>query len=134
MIVPLLFLIAGMAFSTPTALGEDIEHELAANPETMSAYIRQYFADDPILADIAWCESRNRHLGPDGEIFRGKVNKNDIGVMQINTKYHEVKAKEMGLDLYSLKGNLAYAKYLYEKQGTRPWLSSSPCWGRLAEK
>ena len=128
MIIPLLFLIAGVSFGAPTALGEDIEHELAQNPETMSAYVRHYYAHEPILADIAWCESRMRHLNVDGEIFRGKVNNDDVGVMQINTKYHKEKAKELGLDLLSLNGNLAYAQYLFDKEGTKPWLSSKPCW------
>ena len=133
MIIPLLFLIAGISFGAPTALGEDLEHELAQNPETMSAYVRQYFAHEPILAEIAWCESRMRHLGPDGEIFRGKVNKSDIGVMQINTAYHREKAEELDFDLYSLNGNLAYAQYLFDKEGTKPWASSKPCWGRAVK-
>ena len=134
MIIPLLFLIAGVSFGAPTVLAEDFEHELASNPETMGAYVRQYFAHEPILADIAWCESRMRHLGPDGEIFRGKVNKSDVGVMQINTYYHDEKAKELGLDLYSLNGNLAYAEYLFDKEGTAPWKSSMPCWGKMVAK
>ncbi len=134
MLIPLLFLIAGFSFGAPTVLGEDMAHELARNPETMSAYVRQYYAHEPILADIAWCESRMRHLDTDGEIFRGEVNQSDVGVMQINTYYHGEKAEELGLDLHSLNGNLAYALYLYDKEGTRPWNSSRPCWGKLAQK
>ncbi len=130
MIIPLLFLIAGATFGAPTVLAEDLEHELAQNPETMSTYVRQYFAHEPILAEIAWCESRMRHLDKDGEIFRGVVNKSDIGVMQINTYYHGEAAEELGLDLYSLNGNLAYAQYLYDKEGSKPWNSSKPCWGK----
>lgn len=70
-----------------------------------------------------------RHIGKDGEIFRGVVNNKDIGVMQINTRFHEATATDMGIDLYSLQGNLEYAKYLYEKEGTKPWKASKPCWG-----
>lgn len=126
---------AGITFGAPADLGDNLEAQLSANPENMSAYVEQYFANDPILADIAWCESRLRHLGKDGEIFRGRVNKYDIGVMQINTLYHEEKATELGLDLYTLSGNLAYAQYLYDKQGTKPWRSSQPCWGgEIAQK
>ena len=125
---------AGIAFGAPSALGDDLEHELSRNPESMSIYVRQYFAEDPILADIAWCESRMRHRGKDGEIFVGKIDSDDTGIMQINTRYHEKRATELGYDIYSLSGNLAYAQYLYEKEGTRPWLSSSPCWGKLARK
>ncbi len=130
--LPILILLAGAAFTAPMALADSAEHELSQNPETLGAYVREYFKDEPIMADIAWCESRFRHLDKDGQIFRGKVVKEDIGVMQVNTYYHEKKAKELGIDLYSLSGNLAYAKYLYEKQGTKPWASSEPCWGKLA--
>jgi hypothetical protein len=50
--------------------------------------------------------------------------------MQINTRFHEATATEMGIDLESLNGNLEYAKYLYEKEGTKPWVSSKACWGK----
>jgi len=128
MIIPLILLLAG-ALGTPsdtTALQVDGQ----ANPETLGAYVREYFSDTPIMASIAWCESRMRHLEKDGTVYRGRINKSDVGVMQINTYYHEATATDMGIDLYSLEGNLAYAKYLYEKQGTVPWNSSKACWGK----
>ena len=128
MIIPLIFLLASATFGAPQDISA-LQIEGQQSPQTMDAYIREYFADEPVLAQIAWCESRMRHLDEDGEIFRGKVNANDIGVMQINTKYHEATATDMGIDIYSLKGNLEYAKYLYEKQGTKPWNSSKKCWG-----
>lgn len=128
--LPLLVLLAGAAFTAPVALADSaILSRESENPETMSAYVREYFADAPVMAEIARCESHFRHLGADGQILRGTVIPEDVGVMQINTRYHEAKAKEMELDLYSLDGNLAYAKYLYEKQGTKPWNASRPCWG-----
>lgn len=120
--------------TAPIALAESSDHAAlaSANPETLGAYVREYFKDEPIMATIARCESRNRHLGKDGTILRGIVNKSDIGVMQINTYYHGKVAEKMDIDLYSLDGNLAYAKFLYEKEGTVPWNSSRPCWGKLA--
>ncbi len=99
-----------------------------APQKTVGEIVKDYFKDDPIMAKVAWCESRNRQWNKDGSIFRGKVNPSDVGVMQINTYYHEKKAKEMGIDLMTLEGNLKYGKYLYEKEGTTPWNSSSPCW------
>jgi hypothetical protein len=132
--IPLIALAASLAFGTPTALSETISDEASKNPETMAAYVRVYFADEPILADIAWCESRMRQTRTDGEVMRGKIDRDDIGVMQINTRFHGKKAKEMDLDLHSLGGNLEYAKYLYDKEGTKPWLSSSACWGKLVKK
>jgi hypothetical protein len=128
MIVPFIILLAGALGTAPMALADSAEHELSTNPETLGAYVREYFADAPEMAEIAWCESRMRHLSKDGTIFRGKVDNDDIGVMQINTRYHQETADDLGIDIYSLKGNLAYARYLYEKQGTKPWNSSKPCW------
>lgn len=134
MIIPVILFLASATFGAPTALSQSESFELASNPETLGAYVREYFADTPILADIAWCESRMRHLDKDGTILRGMVDSDDIGVMQINTRYHLEDSLELGLDVYSLKGNLEYARHIYEKQGTKPWLASSPCWGKLATK
>jgi hypothetical protein len=98
--------------------------------QTVEQYVREYFADDPIMAEIARCESRFKQFDKDGSIHRGVVNDQDLGVMQVNEFYHGVTAKKLGLDLYSIQGNVAYAKYLYDKEGTQPWISSSPCWSK----
>ncbi len=88
------------------------------------------------MADIAKCESHFRQYNKDGEVYRGSINTSDVGVMQINEKYHLKTAEKMGFDIYSLNGNVAYAKYLYQKEGSYPWISSSGCWanGRTALK
>jgi hypothetical protein len=91
-------------------------------------FVRSYFSDIPVMIQIARCESTFRHTLPDGTVLRGVVDSADTGVMQINTRYHGEKAKELGLDLTILKDNLAYARHLYEKQGTRPWSASASCW------
>lgn len=98
------------------------------DPVTFEEYVREYFNDTPILAEIAFCESTFRQFEPNGEVVRGKVNKSDVGVMQINEYYHADTAKKLGLDLKTTEGNLAYAKYLYERDGAAPWVSSSKCW------
>ncbi len=90
--------------------------------------VRTYFSDIPVLIQIARCESTFRHTLADGTVLRGTVDAADVGVMQINTRYHKKAAEEMGLDLMNLKDNLAYARSLYEKQGTQPWSASSACW------
>lgn len=95
---------------------------------TIERTVRNYFKDDPVLADIAWCESRFRHYDADGNLHRGEVNNRDVGVMQINERFHLNQALKFGYDIYTLKGNMAYAKYLYDKEGTVPWNSSSKCW------
>lgn len=93
-------------------------------------YVRQYFKDIPIMIQIARCESTFRHLDDDGGIHRGRVNNADVGVMQINEFYHLDTAIEKNYDIHTIEGNTAYARDLYERQGTRPWNSSKPCWGK----
>jgi hypothetical protein len=50
--------------------------------------------------------------------------------MQVNEYYHGKRAVELGFDLNTVDGNLAYGKYLYDKEGTQPWSASKECWGK----
>lgn len=100
----------------------------AGRSNTVEASVRAYFKDTPILAEIARCESEFKHIGRSGNIIRGRVNKGDLGVMQINKYYHAEDAEKVGLDLMTLQGNMAFAKRLYDRYGTSPWQSSSDCW------
>ena len=93
-------------------------------------YVRQYFADVPIMVNIAKCESHFRQLEPNGNIHRGIVNNQDVGVMQINEYYHLNEAKQANYNIYTVEGNTAFARALYEREGTAPWSSSEPCWGK----
>lgn len=92
--------------------------------------VRNYFSDIPVMIQVARCESTYRHTLADGSVLRGKVDSADTGVMQINKRYHSATATELGLDLENIYDNMAYARYLYEKQGTQPWNASSACWGK----
>ncbi len=85
------------------------------------------------MAKIAGCESHYRHYNSKGSILKGEENSYDRGVMQINILYHGEKAVEMGLDVHDLEDNVKYARYLYEKEGAKPWMSSSACWAKFAE-
>jgi len=98
------------------------------DPKIMEKYLRQVFADDPILVEIARCESNYRQYDKDGLVVKGRVDSADIGVMQINERYHALTADKLGLDLHTITGNIAYAKYLYDKEGTKPWSASEKCW------
>ena len=95
--------------------------------------VRSYFEDTPILAEIARCESRFTQFNANGSIHQGVVNPSDIGVMQINRHYHLDEAKKLGIDLFTLEGNLAYGKHLYEEEGTAPWGASSKCWKKVSK-
>lgn len=103
------------------------------NPITFEQYVREYFSENPILAEIAKCESTFRQYSSTGEVIKGKVNKSDVGVMQINKYYHLKQAEKLGYDLHTIEGNMAYAKLLYDKEGTRPWNASSKCWKKYAK-
>ncbi|MBI5126684.1 MAG: hypothetical protein HZA80_02900 [Candidatus Taylorbacteria bacterium] len=97
---------------------------------TLEAYLRVYFADTPALVEIAKCESTFMHYDKKGRVVRGMVDPTDVGVMQINERYHDDQATKLGFDIRTVEGNLAYAKYLYGKQGSTPWNASKPCWGK----
>lgn len=135
MIIPIVALLAALATpSVTTSASLNGPLLLAQTPQSLEEYVREYYKDDPILAEVARCESQFRHLNEDGTILRGVVNNQDIGVMQINLYYHADTAEDMGHDLRSLEGNLAYARALYDKKGTQPWSASKPCWGKTAKK
>lgn len=101
------------------------------DPKNIERFINDYFADIPIMAEIAKCESHFRHFNSEGQILEGKKNRYDKGVMQINVLYHAKTAEKLGLDIQNLDDNVAYARYLYEKQGAKPWMSSSACWAKF---
>lgn len=103
------------------------------NSEAIQKYVEREFADTPILVDIARCESTFKQFDTNGNVIRGRVNKLDVGVMQINEKYHGDNAIKLGMNIYTLEGNVAYGKYLYSKYGAQPWISSSPCWAKTGE-
>ena len=103
------------------------EH-MGFGPMTVEERVREYYKDTPVLAEIARCESEFRHVDSKGNIIRGEINFEDIGIMQINEFYHRDKALSLGFNIYSLEGNLAYAKWLYEKYGSTPWSYSAKCW------
>ncbi|MEQ1561404.1 MAG: hypothetical protein ABL899_01620 [Nitrospira sp.] len=112
------------------ASNKDIENTMGSTEK----YVREYFSDVPVMIQIARCESTFRQLDPDGEIHRGRVNNLDVGVMQINEHYHLDEAQKKNYDIYTIEGNTAYARELYEREGTRPWSSSKPCWGKYENK
>lgn len=104
-----------------------------SDPQNVKKFVTDYFSDIPLMAKIAGCESHNRQVNSSGNVQRGEKNHYDVGVMQINELYHGDEAKKLGYDLYSADGNVAFARHLYEEQGSKPWASSQACWGRFAD-
>lgn len=123
---------------TPPILLENQKEESTNEVDkTVEAHVREYFSDIPVMIRIAGCESHFSHTGKNGKIIRGIANPDDVGVMQINEQYHLEQSKKLGYDIYTLEGNMAYGRYLYEQFGARPWLASSACWSKnqdLAQK
>jgi len=114
------------------------ESETSIN-ETAKAFseekiVRSYFKDLPIMVQIARCESSFIHTMSDGSVLRGRVDNDDIGIMQINRRYHEENADRLKLDLNNIYDNMTYARILYNESGTRPWNSSAPCWQKSLAK
>lgn len=91
------------------------------------AAVRAYFADIPVMIEIARCESKFRQFTDSGNVLRGGLGGNMIGVFQFNEPAHRAAATTLGHDLTTLDGNLAYARHLYEQEGTQPWNSARAC-------
>ena len=108
------------------------DYQPITDPKNVERFVKDYFADIPLMAKIAKCESQNRQYNSKGAILKGEKNSFDRGVMQINLLYHAEKAEEMGLDLHNIDDNVAFARYLYEKYDAKPWMSSSACWSKFA--
>jgi hypothetical protein len=102
----------------------------AASSNSVENYVRAYYAHTPALAEIAKCESQFTQFNKYGEILRGREVPTDVGVMQINEYYHKKTAEKLGFNLYTVDGNLGYAQWLYDHQGTQPWSASQACWSR----
>ncbi|MDX9893703.1 MAG: peptidoglycan-binding protein [Patescibacteria group bacterium] len=104
-------------------LGADLDiQEVAAKVPTLAEsekMVRSYFADIPVMIDVAKCESGFRQFKDDGTVV--KAYGLYIGVFQIDEKIHAEYAKSLGMDIYTLPGNLAYARRLYEQRGLAAW-------------
>lgn len=125
----------GTVVPTETAYGQIVNTETLAEETSTGSMdteriVRSYFQDIPVMVQIARCESTFRHTLQDGSVLKGAVDPADTGVMQINKRYHAKTAAAMSLDLDDIYHNMAYARHLYETQGTQPWSASAPCWNK----
>jgi len=95
-----------------TAGGGDEPRKL----ETVEGKIEKAFGSKAkLFKRIAFCESS---LDPKA------TNGQDWGLFQIRASVH----KKDPLWLLNVDNNIAFAKYLYERDGLRPWRSSQRCW------
>lgn len=124
---------AQQVIEAPTQIESNVDETYSeiseeVKPKTTEEILDEHFKDVPIMKKIAYCESQYRQLNESGTVLRGHINSQDVGIMQINEKYHLVGSKNLGYDIHTLEGNLDYAKHLYKTQGVRPWIHSSHCW------
>lgn len=112
------FLISPALASAQVGLNVDVE-----------SAVRAYFADTPVMVHIARCESKFRQYADSGNPLYGGYQGKMVGVFQVYEDIHGDFARGKGMDITTLDGNMQYAKYLYEREGTKPWISSFPCWG-----
>ena len=82
------------------------------------------------LYKVAKCESGLRQFNSDGSVLRGRQNSQDVGILQINERYHLEASRKMGYDIHTTKGNIDYGLYLYKHQGLTPWNWSKECWSK----
>jgi hypothetical protein len=94
--------------------------------------VRTYFSDIPVMIPIAECESRFRQFNGSGNPLDGGAG-GMIGIYQINASVHDTYAKSLGMDISTVDGNLAYARKLYQEDGTDPWLDSFSCWNKQSQ-
>jgi hypothetical protein len=98
-------------------------------PELIQGLSSHYGVDGALALEIARCESRLQQFREDGSLVRGRKNPADVGVFQINEKYHLARSRAEGFDIYTTAGNIGYAMWLMKHDGDRHWHWSEKCWG-----
>ena len=91
------------------------------------------FEGYPLLKKICTCESGLKQFNEDGTILRGRINPDDVGMCQINEQYHGTRdeiLENTGLDIFTAEGNVAFAKGLFDSDGSVPWNWSKDCWDK----
>ena len=95
--------------------------------ETQEEKIKRLI-DDEVLEKIAWCESHLQQFNADGTVLKSHYGTPDYGIFQINDVHFE-EAERLDMDVMTIEGNIAFGKYLYGREGARPWSASHECHG-----
>ncbi|MCX6712358.1 MAG: transglycosylase SLT domain-containing protein [Candidatus Vogelbacteria bacterium] len=89
----------------------------------------KYGLNTDIALRIAQAESNFHQYNDNGSLLRGVVNPADVGVFQINERYHLERSQALGLDIHNTHDNIEYAMWLLKNEGNRHWLASKAKWG-----
>lgn len=97
-------------------------------------YVEDVFGNNHVMVDVARCESGFRQYYSGGGVLINEES-DAVGIYQLLDSWHDQAANDLGLDIYTVEGNVEYAKLLYEADGLKPWSPSSLCWddGTLSE-
>lgn len=95
------------------------------NEALIERYARRHNHNTAVVKAVVECESRMYENATGTQAVVGK----DIGLMQINTYYHEDRAERMEIDIHTRSGNLEYGMRLMKEKGLQPWSASRHCWG-----
>ena len=104
-------------------------------PELITEHAHTFGVSKDLAQAIAYCESTtqqySKNLAEDGtpRVLRGVQNPADVGVFQINEKYHLERSKSLGYNIYTTEGNIDYGLWLLKNEGSKHWKASEPCWG-----
>ncbi len=121
-------LILAFLFAAPASA------QVGLNIDVQSLVSEEFAADAPIMLEIARCESKYRQYTDAGNPLYGGYLGKMVGIFQVYSDIHLSGARAMGMDIETAEGNIAYARYLYDREGTRPWNSSISCWGSAVTK
>lgn len=133
-IVGLSVLLAGsvpstMTYNAPISPVEARITQYASND--VERVIEEVFGPDaPLMKRVAHCESSMRQFDRNGVVISNPITA-DRGIFQVNVEYHGDAAKKAGLNIYTLEGNVAYAKVLFDQSGVQPWSASRNCWSKV---
>lgn len=121
--------VSAQAFATTTNT-VFVAPSTTTDQESPESILRSYFSDLPIMIEIARCESQFRQFTDSGTVLGTQDGSGMIGLFQISEIVHKNTALSLNMDIYTTKGNIAYARYLYTNHQTDPWVSSFPCWNK----
>ncbi len=107
-----------------------LSYEAPVRPVVEKKQTVEEMIGNDILIAIATCESGLRQYNKDGSVLKGRIVPTDTGIFQISLKHHKKRLDKLGIDVFTLKGNIKYAKMLYKENGTKDWLASKKCWSK----
>lgn len=92
-------------------------------------------ANRELIKRIMGCETMGSATAtPDPTKYRlnrrkdGSVWSTDLGYWQINDYYWDSFFKKMGLDIHKPQDNLRAGFWIFQHNGTQPWVWSKHCW------